>query len=96
MANLPLRTCLATNEKHPKSTLLRFVNVAGVPTPDPTQTLPGRGTYILPTEAAYTVVLKRKAFAYKLKTSKPPLPWPEIAQMLDITRHQGHKAPKPI
>lgn len=92
MKSTPLRTCAATHQKHPKSALLRFVNVAGVPTPDPTQTLPGRGTYILPTEAAYTAALKRKAFAQKLKTNRPPPTWPEIAALAkppsQVTSHE--------
>lgn len=83
MPHTPLRTCLATGEKHPQSALLRFVNVKGTPTPDPTRSLPGRGAYLTPTEAAYTAALKRRAFAQKLKTNQPPPPWSEIAALLN-------------
>ncbi|NBV54089.1 MAG: DUF448 domain-containing protein, partial [Proteobacteria bacterium] len=40
---MPLRTCIATHQKLPQNQLLRFVNVKGVPTPDPSRRLPGRG-----------------------------------------------------
>lgn len=94
--HVPLRTCIGTSQKLPQGQLLRFVNVSGTPTLDISQTLPGRGTYILPTQAAFESALKRRAFAAKLKTTKPPLPWPEIAQMLDTAGFQGHKAPQHI
>ncbi|MBI1308383.1 MAG: DUF448 domain-containing protein [Proteobacteria bacterium] len=82
----PLRTCLATGQPQPQSTLLRFVNVGGTPTPDPTRTLPGRGAYLTPTEEAYNAALKRRAFAHKLKTNQPPPPWAQIAALL--TNHE--------
>lgn len=81
----PLRTCLATNQKLPQNQLLRFVNINGTPTPDPTRTHPGRGAYLVPTKDAYQQALQRKAFAHKLKTTNPPLPWPEVAKLANLT-----------
>ncbi len=84
----PLRTCAATGQKLPQSQLLRFVNVGGVPTPEALlgpHRAPGRGVYIVPTEAAYTAALKRKAFAHRLKTNRPPAPWSEIVSHLPQT-----------
>jgi len=85
MAHTPIRTCAGTHTKHPQSALLRFVNVGGVPTPDVLlgpHRATGRGVYILPTEAALAAAVKRKSFAHRLKTNKPPVPWAEIAQLL--------------
>ena len=86
MPHIPTRTCAATGQKLPQNQLLRFINVGGVPTPEvmlhPTRRAPGRGVYICPTEAAYTAAVKRKAFAHRLKTNKPPLPWSEIVSHL--------------
>lgn len=93
----PLRTCAGTGEKRLQSELLRFVAVKGVPTPEfylhPTQRAPGRGVYTLPNAEALALAVKKKAFAHKLKTNRPPPAWEEIAQKLDNPAHQGHKAP---
>lgn len=85
MSHTPIRTCAGTGLKLPQSQLLRFVNIDGTPTPEillAPHRAPGRGVYICPTESAYLAALKRKTFAHKLKTNKPPLPWAEIAPHL--------------
>jgi hypothetical protein len=94
--NIPLRTCAGTGQKLPQNQLLRFVNVGGVPTPEvmlhPTKRAPGRGVYIVPTEDALNAAVKRKAFAHKLKTNRPPVPWADIAQTLDNRAVPAQKA----
>ena len=88
----PVRTCCGTGQRLPQAQLLRWVNVGGVPTPDPTRVLPGRGAYTLPSVAAVQAALKRKAFAQKLKTNQPPGGLEQLAQMLDNLRAKGHNA----
>lgn len=81
----PLRTCSGTGQKHPQNALLRFVSVKGVPTPEVMlgpHRAPGRGVYILPTAEALAAAIKRKTFAHKLKTNRPPPPWQEIETFL--------------
>ena len=80
----PTRTCAGTGTRHPQGQLLRFTNVNGTPVPDlPAQSRkPGRGVYILPTPEALAAAVKRKTFAHKLKTNKPPLSWSEIEPLL--------------
>ena len=85
MSHTPIRTCSGTGQKHPQQNLLRFVNVEGAPTHEillGPHRAPGRGVYVQPTETAYLAAIKRKTFAHKLKTNKPPLPWAEIAAHL--------------
>ncbi len=85
MSHIPLRTCAGTGQKHPQGALLRFVNVQGVPTPDVmlgTTRASGRGVYVLPTPEALAAAVKRKTFAHKLKTNRPPVPWEEILPFL--------------
>ncbi|NBX85897.1 MAG: YlxR family protein [Proteobacteria bacterium] len=79
---MPLRTCIATHQKLPQNQLLRFVNVKGVPTPDPSRRLPGRGIYIVPTAENLALAIQKKAFAHRLKTNRPPLPWEDIRKLL--------------
>ena len=81
----PLRTCAGTGQKHPQSSLLRFVNVGGVPTPEVmlgTTRAPGRGVYVLPTPEALASAVKRKAFANRIKTNRPPPAWDAILPFL--------------
>lgn len=84
----PLRTCAATGQKLPQAQLLRFVNADGTPTPeillDKTRA-PGRGVYILPTAEALAAAVKRKVFAHRLKTNKPPVEWSIIAARLSAS-----------
>lgn len=82
----PLRTCAGTGQKHPQGDLLRFVSVKGVPTPEvmlhPTLRAAGRGVYVLPTPEALAAAVKRKSFAHRIKTNRPPPPWDEIVPYL--------------
>ncbi len=88
MPHTPIRTCAGTGQKLPQAQLLRFVNVKGVPTPEvmlhPTQRAAGRGVYIVPTPEALAAVIKRKTFAHRLKTNRPPVAWDEIAPFLHL------------
>lgn len=82
---IPLRTCAGTGQKHPQSALLRFVNVQGVPTPEVmlgATRAPGRGVYVLPTPEALAAAVKRKAFANRIKTNRPPVAWDDILPFL--------------
>jgi predicted RNA-binding protein YlxR (DUF448 family) len=58
----PIRQCLVTGEKCPKSTLLRFVGVAGVAVPDIQGRLPGRGYWLKPERAVLELAIKQRAF----------------------------------
>lgn len=85
MSQTPIRTCIGTGQKLPQAQMLRFINVEGVPTPEillGPHRAPGRGVYIIPTEAALLAAIKRKAFAHKLKTNRPPVSWAEILPYL--------------
>lgn len=91
----PLRTCAGTGRKLPQNQLLRFVNVRGVPTPEimlGQGRAPGRGVYVLPNAQALAEAIKRKSFAHKLKTNRPPPPWSEIQPYLDTSALKGLKA----
>ncbi len=94
MAHTPLRTCAGTQQKLPQAQLLRIVNVQGTPTPEVLlgpHRAQGRGVYVCPNETAYRAAHKRKAFANRLKTNKPPVPWAEIQAHLSSTPHSNHE-----
>ncbi|PZP38841.1 MAG: DUF448 domain-containing protein [Pseudomonas fluorescens] len=81
----PIRTCVATGKKLPQNELVRFVNVGGVPTPERClgpHRAAGRGVYIQPNAQALAMAIKKKAFAHRLKTNRPPLTWEEIEPLL--------------
>ncbi|HIW95613.1 MAG TPA: YlxR family protein [Candidatus Corynebacterium gallistercoris] len=70
----PLRTCIATREVLPSQQLLRCVadrrnDGSVVIVPDPQRNRPGRGAWITPTEEAWQIAEKRRAFARALKVS---------------------------
>jgi len=92
MVHIPTRTCAGTGQKLPQWQLLRFTNVRGVPTPDPLRQAPGRGVYILPTPEALALAVKKKAFAHKLRTNRPPPAWDEIQAYLDTAAIKMQKA----
>ena len=92
MVHIPIRTCAGTGQKLPQWQLLRFINVKGVPVPDPLRQAPGRGVYILPNAEALALAVKKKAFAHKLRTNRPPPSWQEIQAQLDTTAIKMQKA----
>lgn len=95
MLKTPLRTCAATGRKLPQAQLLRFVAVGGVPTPEVmlgTARAPGRGVYIIPSAENLALAVKKKAFAHRLKTNRPPPEWGLIQPYLDTQPVKGHKA----
>jgi predicted RNA-binding protein YlxR (DUF448 family) len=48
---MPIRTCFVTGQKLEKTVLLRFVVVDGKVVFDPQQSAPGRGGYLVESEA---------------------------------------------
>ncbi len=58
MKKIPLRTCIVTREVHPKSELLRIVNVGEDLIYDPSGKIDGHGAYILKDKKALTLLKK--------------------------------------
>lgn len=74
-AHVPMRTCIASREKIPRSQLLRCVaqhsddgTVRIVA--DPRGQLPGRGAWLTPSESALDTAIDRKAFQRALRLGK--------------------------
>lgn len=70
----PLRTCIATRNVLPSTELLRCVAVREEDgtvfvVPDPKRHRPGRGAWISPTEEAWQIAERRRAFTRALKVS---------------------------
>jgi predicted RNA-binding protein YlxR (DUF448 family) len=58
----PIRQCLVTGERHPKSALLRFCGVEGLVVVDVQNRLPGRGFWLLPSKAILQQAIEKKLF----------------------------------
>ena len=70
MQKTPIRTCVATRQRHPDSVLLRMVvdpqDIKRI-IPDPQRQLPGRGAWITPDLGALELAEKRRAIPRALK-----------------------------
>ncbi|TNL99456.1 YlxR family protein [Corynebacterium tapiri] len=64
-----MRTCIATRQRHPRSSLLRVVCQDGALIADPNATMPGRGAWITPSLEAFDVAASRRAFARALRVN---------------------------
>lgn len=69
----PIRTCIATRERHRDDELLRVVfdQSQGLVVADPKRRLPGRGAWITPTLAALETAESRRAFERALRVRGP-------------------------
>lgn len=68
---VPMRTCIATGKKLPKSELMRFVKVeSGEVKIDPNSKLKGRGANLTMTLEAFDLAIKKKAFQRALKLER--------------------------
>jgi uncharacterized protein len=77
----PLRTCIATGVKKPKSEMIRLVRLpAGNVVVDPTGKLRGRGANLDMNEAAFDLAVKKNAIDRALKLEKK-LSQAELAQL---------------
>ncbi|HEV2640360.1 MAG TPA: YlxR family protein [Actinocrinis sp.] len=68
---IPIRTCVGCRTRDPQDRLLRVVAVAGVPTPDPSRRLPGRGAYLHPRPECLALAERKRVFARALRLSGP-------------------------
>lgn len=69
----PIRTCIATRERHGDNQLLRVVfdHDSQRVVADPHRRLPGRGAWITPTLAAWELAESRRAFGRALRVNGP-------------------------
>nr|WP_123570797.1 MULTISPECIES: YlxR family protein [unclassified Frigoribacterium] len=68
----PVRTCIGTRARAPRSALVRVVARNGRLVVDPTATLPGRGAWLTPSIDAFESAVKRKAFRRALRLDSEP------------------------
>jgi predicted RNA-binding protein YlxR (DUF448 family)/ribosomal protein L30E len=70
----PIRRCLASGERHPRETLIRFVvSPDGIIVPDIAAALPGRGLWLKPDRKLLETAIAKRGFdrAAKRKVSVP-------------------------
>jgi len=78
----PLRRCLASGERLPKDTLLRFVVAPdGTLTPDLASRLPGRGLWLTANRESLALAIKKKLFSRSAR--KPVTIPPDLADRLE-------------
>ncbi|OII27457.1 YlxR family protein [Frigoribacterium sp. MCBA15_019] len=68
----PVRTCIGTRARAPRSALVRVVARNGRLVVDPTATLPGRGAWLTPSIDAFESAVKRRAFRRALRLDSEP------------------------
>ncbi|WP_345373910.1 YlxR family protein [Frondihabitans cladoniiphilus] len=68
----PVRTCIGSRTRAPRSSLVRVVARDGRVVVDTTKTLPGRGAWLIPTMQNYEAALRRKAFRRALRLASEP------------------------
>ncbi|RKR73839.1 YlxR family protein [Frondihabitans australicus] len=69
---VPVRTCIGSRSRAPRSSLLRVVARDGRVVVDTTASMPGRGAWLSPTLEAYETAVKRKAFRRALRLDSEP------------------------
>ena len=69
---IPVRTCVGTRTRAPRSSLLRVVALDGRVVVDATAMKPGRGAWLTPTTEAYESAVRRKAFRRALRLDSEP------------------------
>ncbi|GAB2973213.1 YlxR family protein [Frigoribacterium salinisoli] len=68
----PVRTCIGTRTRAPRSALVRVVARDGRLVVDETRSLPGRGAWLTPTMEAFESAVKRRAFRRALRLDSEP------------------------
>ena len=85
MRKIPLRKCIATNEKLSKKELIRVVkNKEGQVFVDPTGKMNGRGAYLKKSHEAIEIAKKKKLLARSLQIDIPE----EIYEELEKYCHE--------
>ena len=70
--HIPVRTCIATGVKKPKTELMRLVRLSdGTVKVDPRSKLEGRGANITMSPEAFDLAVKKRALQRALKLEKP-------------------------
>lgn len=77
--SLPIRTCVACRTPRPKRELTRLVRTPqGEVLVDPTGKANGRGAYLCPDEACWTLAERRRAVARALGVTIDPQTWQNL------------------
>jgi predicted RNA-binding protein YlxR (DUF448 family) len=80
---IPMRTCVVTNERFPKSELLRIVRTPeGIVKADVTGKLNGHGAYIKKDEETLNKAIKNKALERHLECSIDNNTYEEIREII--------------
>ncbi len=76
---IPMRRCLATNTPHPKGEMFRIVRTPeGEVKIDPVGKMNGRGAYLLKTEEAIALAMKKKVLDKELEVTVPEAIYQEL------------------
>ncbi|ROQ41257.1 hypothetical protein EDF46_0633 [Frondihabitans sp. PhB188] len=68
----PVRTCIGSRTRAPRSSLLRVIALEGRVVPDTAASLPGRGAWLTPSMPAFESAVKRRAFRRALRLDSEP------------------------
>nr|WP_208380619.1 YlxR family protein [Frigoribacterium endophyticum] len=68
----PVRTCIGTRTRAPRSSLVRIVVRDGRLVVDETASLPGRGAWLTPSMEAFESAVKRRAFRRAFRLDSDP------------------------
>lgn len=80
---IPMRSCVVTKEKLPKSDLLRIVKYEGVVSVDPTGKQNGKGCYIKKDPEVLAKAKKTKVLNRVLEIEVPDSIYDEIEKLID-------------
>ena len=70
---VPVRTCIGSRRRAPRSSLLRVVALSdGRVVADPKAVMPGRGAWLTPTVEAHDQAVKRRAYRRALRLEHEP------------------------
>ncbi|WP_286343866.1 YlxR family protein [Frondihabitans sucicola] len=86
---IPVRTCIGTRTRAPRSSLLRVTALDGRLVVDTTATSPGRGAWLIPTMQAYESAVRRKAFRRALRLDSEP----DTSELLRYLQELEHPLP---
>ncbi|ROS62081.1 hypothetical protein EDF38_1183 [Frigoribacterium sp. PhB160] len=89
----PVRTCIGSRARAPRSSLVRIVVRDGRLVVDETASLPGRGAWLTPSLEAFESAVKRRAFRRAFRLGSDPDPQ-ELRDHL-VARAAGTAPPTP-